>query len=135
MRKLSFKQIQKELPSFPVQIWQRFGFDRDGRKLTIDGKVGPKTEGATYFLPKKEDAALVLVSFALTELLMGAQEYPVGRNSGKDVAKYYLKPDEVEENHGAWCAAFTGWCLRQAFGEDAPYSNPRRNRNPFPKTR
>lgn len=120
MDSYTYTEIKVLLPGTELSILQRFGFDKDGNPLSIDGNLGPKTLGATFYVP--EAASHILVSFAMVELMLGAQEYPVGRNSGKDVAKYYLKPEEIYKNHGAWCAAFSGWCLRQAYGDKAPYS-------------
>lgn len=106
--------------SYAPSVLQRLGFDENGKRLRIDGDIGSKSLGASYFNP--DDVQHPLPSVALQELLGGSQEQPVGRNSGSWVAKYYLKPDEVEKNHGAWCASFVGWCLRQVWGEKAPYS-------------
>lgn len=121
MKKMNFKAMWEIFGPRDVNVLQRFGFRKDnGRPLRPDGKVGPLTRGADYFLAK--EAHQPLVSVALAELVMGAQEVPLGRNSGQWVAKYYLKPDQTTKNLGAWCAAFAGWCLRQAYGKDAPYS-------------
>jgi hypothetical protein len=99
---------------------QRFGFDKRGRPLKIDGKIGSNTLGAVYVVPEHADQPLV--SVALAEMVMGACEIPLGRNSGSWVAKYYGKPHDTKSNLGAWCAAFTGWCIRQVYGKNAPYS-------------
>lgn len=120
MQKYTYAQIQEALPACHLQILQRFGWDSSGSTLSPDGKEGGKTRGGTFYLPVEHQQPLVDV--ALQEVLHGAQEKPLGRNSGPDVAKYYLQPTKVRENLGAWCASFTGWCLRAVFGPDAPYS-------------
>ena len=100
-----------------VQTIQRLGVDADGKILAVDGIVGPKTRGGTYLNPFAIERPLVEV--AKDELLAGAEEIG-GNNRGEWVAKYY-KRDDASRYHGAWCAAFVGWCLQQAYGEEAPY--------------
>lgn len=120
MKLYTFTEMMALMPSADVTLLQRFGWDQNGVRLRIDGVAGPKTTGATFYVPEEADQALV--SVAMAEIVLGAQEEPLGRNSGRFVAKYYRKPQEIYQNLGAWCAAFAGWCVRQAYGEEAPYS-------------
>jgi hypothetical protein len=120
MKVLTYESIRTLLPGASTNVLQRFGWDEEGRRLKIDGDAGPLTKGATFYVPEAADQ--LLVSFGLAEIILGAQEAPVGRNMGPYVAKYYMQDFDPDKNYGAWCAAFTGWCIRQAYGDDAPYS-------------
>jgi len=120
MKTYTYLEFKTLMYNADVAILQRFGWDNEGNRLKIDGDLGPKTKGATYYAP--EQAGQILVSVALAEVVLGAQERPLGRNSGPWVAKYYLQPEKDTANLGAWCAAFTGWCVRRAYGDTAPYS-------------
>ena len=111
----------------PVRIIQRLGVDAEGAALVVDGVAGERTRGARYLNP--QGPHIGGVSAAIAELLAGAEEMPVlieGRelrgNRGPWVSKYYLRALNDLRDHGAWCAAFVGWCLQQDLGDGAPYS-------------
>lgn len=89
------------------QISQRLGLDLDGRTLSDDNIVGPRTRGGTYL--DVQSVQHPLVKTAVHEILLGAQEIG-GNNKGAFVYKY----TQVAGKYGQpWCAAFTSWCLRQ----------------------
>jgi len=117
-----------EIQSFNLStmIIQRLGIDSSGRPLTIDGITGNLTKTATFISPHTTSA--IGVKSAINELLLGAEELPIrvnGKwirgNSGRFVSRYYLRDESSLRDHGAWCAAFVGWCLKQEM-ENAPYS-------------
>lgn len=120
MKTLNYTEITDLLPGASANVLQRFGWDEEGTRLKVDGSLGPLTRGATFYVP--EASGQILVSYALAEMILGAQEQPIGRNMGPFVAKYYMQDFDPKKNYGAWCASFSGWCVRQAYGKDAPYS-------------
>ena len=120
---LSWRELRAAYPQLDVQILQRLGIDTTDRALTADGKVGPRTEGATYLNPAKITSPVALV--ALAELLRGAGE-TVGNNRGADISKY-MGDTNPNAKQGPWCAGFASWCLRQVY-PNAPRSlNARRS--------
>jgi len=84
------------------------------RPLTVDGKLGPKTLGASYFVPGPGAHPLVTAAYAY--ILARAQERG-GNNRGPWVERFYAEYRPL----GAWCAAFTSTVLREVY-PDAPYT-------------
>jgi hypothetical protein len=120
---LSWREIRAAHPKLDVQILQRLGIDTNDRALTADGKVGPRTEGATYLNPAKVASPVALV--ALSELLRGAGE-TVGNNRGPDISQY-MGDDNPNAQQGPWCAGFATWCLRQVYADAKRSLNARRS--------
>jgi hypothetical protein len=98
--------------------------DPKGRRLDIDGIVGPLTWWALFNgnsgstphpnPPRSESSELMPVSLkaARGELRRNVREIPSGSNRGPDVEKYLAS---VGRNPGdAWCAAFVYWCVEKA---------------------
>lgn len=102
-----------------TKIVQRLGVDASGKPLVIDGTTGELTRGGRFLNPVGPHIAGV--DAAIKELLAGAEEVG-GNNAGPFVSKYYKRAPNDPQNHGAWCAAFCGWCLQQDLGPSAPYS-------------
>jgi len=120
---LTWRQLRATYPDTPIAILQRLGIDLTNRALVADGKVGPRTEGATYLNPARLTSPVALV--ALGELLRGAGETK-GNNRGPDISKY-MGDTNPDAKQGPWCAGFATWCLRQVY-PDAPRSlNARRS--------
>lgn len=120
---LTWRELRAAYPDHEIQILQRLGIDQSGRALVCDGRVGPRTEGATYLNP----AAVVtpVARVALAELMRGAGE-SLGNNRGPDVSKY-MEDDNPNAQQGPWCAGFATWCLREVY-PNAPRSlNARRS--------
>ena len=119
----TWEQLRAAYPDLAISTLQALGIDRDDRALVCDGKVGPRTLGATFLNPAAVTSPVALV--ALGELLAGAQE-TLGNNRGPVVSKYM--GDKVPTaKQGPWCAGFATWCLRRVY-PDAPRSlNARRS--------
>lgn len=118
---LTWRELRAAYPDHEIQILQRLGRDQSGRALVCDGKVGPRTEGATYLNPAAVVTPVALV--ALGELMRGAGE-SLGNNRGPDVSKY-MGDDNPRAQQGPWCAGFATWCLKQVY-PSAPYSQSAR---------
>lgn len=122
-----------------VKAWQVHGVDRDGKKLSVDGIVGPKTwesfEVSTdeifsepvpdefYTIPEGgTEIGRTALQIAVQEMWNDARE--IGKNnSGKFVEKYHRRND-ASELQWAWCAAFTSWCFwraSEALGVEMPF--------------
>lgn len=112
MKALTYTEVLDYIES--PEIFQRFGFDKRGRVLVVDGIVGPATRSATYYLP--EDTSKLHVIKAYEEILAGAQEER--NNQGKFVKKY--APLWAYKKKPAWCAWFASWCL-SFLNLDQPY--------------
>jgi len=107
-----------------VKRFQMDHIDPKGRRLDIDGIVGPLTwwalfNGKSVSTPhpnpsRNELSELMRVSLKIAhgELQCNVREIPSGSNRGPDVEKYLAS---VGRNHGdAWCAAFVYWCVEKA---------------------
>lgn len=118
---LTWRELRAAYPDHEIQILQRLGIDQSGRALVCDGKVGPRTEGATFLNP----AAVItpVAKVALAELMRGAGE-SLGNNRGPDISKY-MRDDSPTAQQGPWCAGFATWCLREVY-PTAPYSQSAR---------
>jgi hypothetical protein len=118
---LTWRELRAAHPDRDVAILQRLGIDQSGRALVCDGKVGPRTEGATFLNPAAVTTPVAKV--ALAELMRGAGE-SLGNNRGPDVSKY-MRDDSPTAQQGPWCAGFAMWCLREVY-PTAPYSQSAR---------
>lgn len=112
-----------------VRAWQVHGVDDRGRKLQVDGLVGPLTwasfeldPDAVFDKPVPESFYEVTqrggsvigrtaLQFAIGEMELGAREIGAN-NAGPFVDKYHRQA--MDEKQWAWCAAFTSWCFWKA---------------------
>ena len=104
-----------------VRAWQA------AHGLDPDGKAGPLTRGswpwrattatpAPASFPAQTPSALGLRALEVAVGELGRGEIG-GNNSGADVARYHgIADDGDDDDDGAWCAAFVGWCYQQAAG-------------------
>lgn len=120
---LTWRELRAAYPDHEIQILQRLGIDQSGRALVADGKVGPRTEGATYLNPSAVVTPVAKV--ALAELMRGAGE-SLGNNRGPDVSKY-MDDDNPSAQQGPWCAGFATWALRQVYPSAPRSLNARRS--------
>jgi len=120
MNLVDYDTIRRIVGDGDVSMIQRLGFDSDGRRLVIDGILGPKTRGGTFVDPSSIEHPLV--EYAMQELLDGVQEHG-GNNRGHRVEQYQRGRAGMLRRwmRGAWCAAFVSWCLWHTYGDDAPY--------------
>lgn len=120
---VTWEQLRAAYPDKPIATLQALGIDRDDRALVCDGKVGPRTTGATFLNPAAVTSPVALI--ALGELLDAAQE-TLGNNRGHAISKYM--GDKVPTaKQGPWCAGFATWCLRQAYPSAPRSLNARRS--------
>lgn len=112
-----------------VHAWQTHAVDSRGRKLKVDGIVGPLTWSSFSVEPEElkhnvdfdelleggSPLARLALKYALGEMNRHAREIG-GNNAGPFVDKYH----EILGSEGrgwAWCAAFTSWCFKEASKE------------------
>jgi hypothetical protein len=126
---LSYQQIMAKLmlrddfkglsDSHKTNVIQRLGFTSDLTRLSVDGKLGPKTLGGKFL-----DIDLITTpaaKIALNELVAMSQEVG-GSNMGPFVQKYFRMKKLPTKNAGAFCAGGASYCLREGYpGEGTPY--------------
>jgi hypothetical protein len=126
---ISYNELREQLmarPSFAklsaseqTNVIQRMGFTPAGVRLSVDGKLGPKTLSGIFLDPSKIVTPAAKV--ALDELLALSQEIG-GSNMGPFVQKYFRMKKLPTKNAGAFCAGGASYCLSQGYpGEKTPY--------------
>lgn len=112
-----------------VFAWQSLNVGPDGKKLTVDGVVGPLTWRSfdeknplifdtpvfdSFYIPPFGDSRLgrEALIVGLEELRAGARE--IGSNNAGHFVDKYHKTADASRHQWSWCAAFTSWCFEQA---------------------
>jgi hypothetical protein len=100
-----------------LQEIQADHIDYRGRKLVVDGILGPITRWALA-LDELPPVPREAVKAALRALHAGVREAPWGANHGPEIDGY-LRLCGLPPGH-PWCAAFVSWCAVRAGSTLAP---------------
>src|SRR5262249_23723860 len=102
-----------------VELFQSRSVDQFGTPLKVDGRVGPMTWGALFFVDVQPSASPSpgLISQTLVQAghELGVMEDPLGSNRGARVDQYLLSVGlDPAQGSFSWCAAFVYFCFAQA---------------------
>ncbi len=96
-----------------IRRFQAAHLEPTGKRLLVDGEIGPKTAAAlyeNYTLPDVFSVSGRAVDIAISQI--GITELPLGSNKGPQVSIYHRTVGVGEGN--PWCMSFIYWCFSQA---------------------